>query len=105
MPNRIVVDVVAIVMPLAVGFATVPIIDAAKRASAFIDRQPAAVKQGLTASVAAALTFAARLLEAQIPADMALWDASTVDVLVSSVFAIAIKHSRKLSQREEPSGA
>jgi len=92
------VDVIAIVMPLAIGFATVPVIDSVKRASAFIDSQPAAVKQGLTASVAAALTLAARLLETQLPAELALWDATTVDALVSAVFAMAIKHSRKITE-------
>lgn len=98
MLESLMVDLIAIVMPLAIGFATVPVIDAAKRASAFIDSQPAAVKQGLTASVAAALTLLARLLETQLPAELALWDATTIDALVSAVFAMAIKHSQKIAE-------
>jgi hypothetical protein len=96
MPDAVVSDVVSIVMPLVVGYLTVPITDAVKHGVAFIDRQPAAVKQGLTASIAGALTIVARLLETQLPEDLALWDASTADVLVSSVFAMAVKHSRRI---------
>ena len=105
MTPQVVSDAVSIVMPIVVGFLTVPITDAIKHGIKWLDAQPAPVKQGLTAAVAAALTLAARLLETQLPADLALWDASTVDALVSAVFAMAVKHSQKLKAEQPPAPA
>lgn len=89
-------DVLAIVMPIVVGFLTVPITDTIKHTMAFIDKQPPAVKQGLTAGVAGAITLGARLLETKLPVELHLWDASTADALVSALFAMGIKHSTKI---------
>lgn len=100
--EQLVADVVSIVMPIVVGFATVPVTDFVKHSLAFIDRQPPAVKQGLTASVAAVITLTARLLETTLPTDLAIWDASTSDALVSALFAMGIKHSRKIKGTEAP---
>lgn len=89
----IVRDLLSIIMPVVIGFLTVPITDAIKHGVAFIDQQPAAVKQGLTAGVAGAITLVARLLETTLPTDLMLWDASTADALVSALFAMGVKHS------------
>lgn len=96
--HQLITDVVSIAMPLAIGFATVPVTDFIKHSLAFLDRQSAPVKQGLTASIAALITLAARLLETTLPADLAVWDASTVDALVSALFAMGIKHSAKITK-------
>lgn len=93
-----VVDLVAIVMPLVIGYLTVPITDAIKHATTWMDTQPAAIKQGLAAAVASALTLGARLLETQLPTELALWDATTVDAVVSAVFAMALKHGQHVTQ-------
>lgn len=91
-------DVVSIVMPVVVGFLTVPVTDFVKHSLAFIDRQPAAIKQGLTASVAALITLVARIIETSLPTDLALWDVSTSDALVSALFAMGVKHSMKITK-------
>lgn len=102
-------DVLAIVLPLLVGYATVPVMDRLKHAVSWIDAQPAAVKQGLVAAIASALTLAARMLQTTLPTDLALWDVTTVDALIAAVVAVAVKQGHQIAARRtalpEPGGA
>lgn len=89
--------ILAIVLPLVVGFATVPVMDAVKRASAFVDKQSPAIKQGLVVAIAAALSLLAKLLETALPTDLASWTPDSVSVLISAIFAMIVKAATKKS--------
>jgi hypothetical protein len=98
-------DVLSVVLPLVVGYATVPAMDAIKHAVGWIDAQPAAVKQGLVVAIASALTIVARYLQVALPADLVLWDASTIDALVAAVFAVAIKQGQQIKAQRHAEAA
>ena len=98
-----VTDIIAIIMPLAIGFLTMPVMDGIKHTLSFVDKQPASVKQGLVAAIAATITVAARLLETTLPTNLMLWEPETVDTLVAALFAIVLKTAKKM--KEQPEGA
>jgi hypothetical protein len=87
--------ILAIIIASVVCIATVPLMDAIKKASAFVDAQSAAIKQGLVVAIAAALSLVAKLLETSLPTDLALWTPDSISVLISAVFAMVVKAAAK----------
>lgn len=91
-----------IATPILVGVITPFVVDALKRASAWLDASPAYVKQAAAIAVAAVATTLGGLLEmGSLPADLAAWDAQTVEALVAGFLAIAIKQHKQLKKAQQ----
>lgn len=91
-----------ILTPIIVGFLTPFVLDALKRANAWLDTAPAYVKQGAAIAIAALATTLGSWLEVgALPADLAQWDAQTVQALVAGFLAIAIKQHKQLKKAQE----
>jgi len=84
-------DLLTIVGPLLVGVITLVAMDALTRASAWIDRLSPHVKRGVVLAIASAITLLASKLGVVLPTELALWEPSTIDALVSAVLAMAAK--------------
>jgi hypothetical protein len=90
-----------ILTPIIVGFCTPFVLDAIKRSSAWLDGAPAYVKQGAAVAIAAlATTLGSALQIGSLPADLAQWDAQTVQALVAGFLAIAIKQHAQLKRAQ-----
>lgn len=89
-----------ILTPVLVGFVTPFVLDALKRASAWLDAAPVFVKQGAAIAIAASATTLGSLLQVgSLPADLASWDQQTVEMLVAGVLAIAVKQHQQLTRK------
>ena len=90
-----------ILTPIIVGFLTPFVLDAIKRASGWLDAAPGYVKQAAAIASAAVATTLGGLLEVgTLPADLAAWDAQTVEALVAGFLAIAIKQHKQLRKAQ-----
>lgn len=96
MPDFLVDLGIKVITPILIGFATPFVVDAIKRANAFVDRSPAYVKQGLALAVAAGATALTHAFGVPVPADLGAWDSEVVKVFLSAALAVAIKQGRQL---------
>lgn len=88
-----------VLTPVLVGFVTPFVVDALKRASAWLDAAPAFVKQGAAIAIAAAATTIGQAIQVgSLPTDLAAWDQHTVEALVAGVLAIAVKQHQQLTR-------
>lgn len=84
-------DLLTIVGPLIVGVVTLYAMEGLTRASAWIDGLSPHIKRGVVMAIAGLVTLLASRLGVALPTDLALWEPSTVDALVSGVLAMAAK--------------
>jgi hypothetical protein len=84
-------DLLTILGPLVVGVATLYVMEWLTRASAWIDGLSPHVKRGVVMAIAGAITLVTNRLGVALPTDLALWEPSTVDALVSGVLAMSAK--------------
>ena len=89
-----------VLTPVIVGFVTPFVLDALKRASAWLDAAPVFVKQGAAIAIAAAATTIGHAIQVgSLPTDLASWDQQTVEALVAGVLAIAVKQHQQLTRK------
>jgi hypothetical protein len=84
-------DLLTILGPLLVGVVTLYAMEWLTKASAWIDGLSPHLKRGVVMAIAGAITLAASRLGVALPTDLALWEPSTIDALVSAVLAMAAK--------------
>ena len=84
-------DLLTIVGPLIIGGVTLYAMEWLTKASAWIDGLSPHLKRGVVLAIAGAITLAASRLGVALPTDLALWEPSTIDALVSAVLAMAAK--------------
>jgi hypothetical protein len=84
-------DLLTILGPLLVGAATLSVMDWLTRASAWIDRLSPSLKRGVVMAIAGAITLLTSRLGVALPTDLALWEPSTIDALLSGVLAMSAK--------------
>ena len=84
-------DLLTILGPLIVGAVTYYATEALTHASRWIDGLSPHIKRGVVMAIAAAITLLASRLGVALPTDLALWEPSTIDALVSGVLAMAAK--------------
>jgi NhaP-type Na+/H+ or K+/H+ antiporter len=84
-------DLLTIVGPLLVGVVTLYAMEWLTKASTWIDGLSPHMKRGVVMAIAGAITLAANRLGVALPTDLALWEPTTIDALVSAVLAMAAK--------------
>jgi hypothetical protein len=84
-------DLFAILGPLLVGAITYVTTDWITRYAMWVDRLSPPLKRGLVVAIAGVITLVANRLGVALPTDLALWEPSTIDALVSGVLAMAAK--------------
>ena len=84
-------DLLTILGPLVVGVVTLYAMEGLTKASAWIDGLSPHIKRGVVMAIAGAITLAANRLGVSLPTDLALWEPTTIDALVSAVLAMAAK--------------
>lgn len=90
-----------VLSPILIGVVTPHVLDAIKRVSSTLDAAPAYVKQGAAIAIAAVATALGAVVEmGSLPADLAQWDAKTVEALVAGFLAIAIKQHKQLKKEK-----
>jgi hypothetical protein len=95
-------DLLTILGPLIIGGVTLYSMEWLTKASAWIDGLSPHLKRGVVMAIAGAITLAANRLGVALPTDLALWEPSTIDALVSAVLAMAAKagDSAKVAKHE-----
>jgi hypothetical protein len=84
-------DLLTILGPLVVGVVTLYAMEWLTQASVWIDTLSPHLKRGVVLAIAGAITLAAARLGVVLPTDLALWEPTTIDALVSAVLAMAAK--------------
>lgn len=84
-------DLLNILGPLVVAAITYYATDWLLAYRAWSDTLSPALKRGVVLAVASVITLAAKIVSVELPADLALWDPSTIDTLVSAVLAMSVK--------------
>lgn len=84
------------VLPILVGIITPHVVDALKKASAWLDAAPAYVKQAAAVVVAGIATMLSTVAGVGVPADLEQWDAALVKTVVAALLGIAIKQHKQL---------
>lgn len=87
-------------VPIVVGIVTPYIVDALKRASAWLDAAPVYVKQGVAVAFAGAATMLSTALEMGLPSDPAQWNAAVIKTVVAALLGIAIKQQKQLRSKK-----
>lgn len=85
-----------VVIPVVIGIATTPVVDALKRASNWLDAAPAIVKNLVVVAVAGLSTYLAHWLGQAVPDDVLHWDANTVSAILAAVVAAARKRGQQV---------
>lgn len=98
MTNMLVVLAVKVLTPILVGVTTPYVLDALKRANAWLDASPPYIKQGAAIAIAAAMTGLSTVIGVELPQDIATWDTTAVKTLVAGFLAIAVKQHQQLSR-------
>jgi hypothetical protein len=95
-------ELFTILGPLIVGVVTLYAMEWLTKASAWIDGLSPHLKRGVVMALAGAITLAANRLGVALPTDLALWEPTTIDALVSGVLAMAAKagDTARIAKRE-----
>jgi hypothetical protein len=95
-------DLLTILGPFIIGGITLYAMEWLTKASAWIDGLSPHLKRGVVMAIAGAITLAANRLGVALPTDLALWEPTTIDALVSAVLAMAAKagDSAKVAKHE-----
>lgn len=88
-----------VVTPILVGVIVPPTVDALKRATGWLDRAPAPVKQGAAVGVAAAATALSTVLGTPVPTDLTAWDTAVVQTMSAAAIGVAIKQAQQLKRK------
>ena len=84
-------DLIAIVGPLLVGALTYYATDWLSAYAAWVNALSPALKRGVVLAIASVVTLLAKLVSVELPTDLAVWDPTTIDALVSGALAMATK--------------
>lgn len=87
-------------LPVLAGILTVPILQALKKASSFVDGTAPIVKQILGVVIAFILVKVGAFLNVVIPGELELFTASDVEAAVAAGIAFAIHAGKKASQKD-----
>jgi phage-related protein len=92
---QILLAVLALAVPLIIGFIAKPVMSLIKQFMAAVGRLPSIVQQSLVVLIAGAIGLLGNVLQAQLPTDLMLWDAGTVEVLLGAIIAFLRHEAEK----------
>ena len=84
-------DLLTIVGPLLIAAVTYYATEWLTRYAAWVDALSPHLKRGVVLAIASAITLVASRLSVELPTDLARWDPSTIDALVSAILAMSVK--------------
>jgi hypothetical protein len=97
--HDVVGPVLTALLPLLQAFITMPLLDAIKRASGWVDSQSPRVKQLLVFAINAALSAFAAVLGIELPG-LAEWTSVTVTAVLGSSVSLAAHASQQAKRAE-----
>lgn len=88
-------ELMTLLGPAIAGLLTVPILNAIKRLSTWVDNTPAVVKQMLAIVIAFVLTKGGELINTALPTDLALFTGESLEALIAAGIAYGVHAGRK----------
>lgn len=96
--------ILRLAIPILVGYLIVPVMDAIKNASRWLDSQNSRFKEGVVFVIAALAQALSTIVGVGIPADISQWDSTLVRTVLTWVIALAIKRKSQVRSLEKQVG-
>lgn len=85
------IDAMQVLGPVLVGLLTYYASEWLLKYRAWSDGLSPHIKRGVVLAIAGLITAAAKALNLELPTDLALWDPTTIDTVLSAGLAMAVK--------------